>query len=98
MGLSHPNAWSTTRTLVLDPESPGNVVDTARTQKQARVPRDSWSTPRALGPGPASPGTAGRPRVYSDPGPSLPVQLVDPAGSWMQARVDRESRSTLQAL
>ena len=48
--------------------------------------------------GNASPGTAVRPRVYSDPGPSRPVQLVDPAGSWMQARVDRESRSTLQAL
>ena len=25
MGLSRPNAWSTTRTLVLDPESPGTA-------------------------------------------------------------------------
>ena len=52
MGLSRPNAWSTTRTLVLDPESPGNVVDTARIRTLARYTRDSWSTPRALGPRP----------------------------------------------
>ena len=41
MGLSRPNAWSTTRTLVLDPESPGNVVDTVRIQTLARYTRDS---------------------------------------------------------
>ena len=54
MGLSRPNAWSTTRTLVLDPESPGNVVDTARIRTLARYTRDSWSTPRAKDQGPSS--------------------------------------------
>ena len=38
MGLSRPNAWSTTRTLILDPLSPGNVVDTARIRTLARSP------------------------------------------------------------
>ena len=41
MGLSRPNAWSTTRTLVLDPESPGNGVDTARIRTLARYTQDS---------------------------------------------------------
>ena len=41
MGLSRPNAWSTTRTLVLDPESPGNGVDTVRIRTLARYTRDS---------------------------------------------------------
>ena len=52
MGLSRPNAWSTTRTLLQDAQSPGNVVETARIRTLARYTRDSWSTPRALGPRP----------------------------------------------
>ena len=97
MGLSRPNAWSTTRTLVLDPESPGNGVDSAHSDTgpihpgQLINPAGARTKARVAV-------IAGRPRGPSETSASPPGQLVDPAGLQTRARVSQESWSIPRAL
>ncbi len=97
-GLSHPKAWSTTRTLLLGAESPGKVVDSTGIRTLAPVTWDSWSIPSAFGPGPQSPSSAGRPRRLLDVSACGPGEQVHTAGPLSRTGVPWDSFMTPWAL
>ena len=66
------------------------MVDTVGPQTRARVTWENWWTSQYLGPEPESPGTAGRPHVPSEQGPSRQETLVDNAGTGSRAQVTRD--------
>ena len=73
------DAWSSPRYVQPWPKSPRVPCRHRGPWARAKVIRVAWRTPQYVRPGPKSPRKAGRPRGFSDLGPSRPGWMVDTA-------------------